>query len=445
MADPTTLTVTGKFLNVTGDGADGGTAPDANPLKGTVKISPLVDYSAATGSSPKFGALMSPVLCTFDDDGLLVRQGTGGAVEVYDLTDPSLSPHVGDGEFTHLIEFDNIRDTSGSQVGTGSWKARARIAADTAVGGVVDLVANMTPLGSAAPSSIVYVEGPAGQSDVVVSATPPSDTTKAWVDTSTEFTGVSYWRDKLTAAATGPTTITLGAEPIAHSVIVTVDGLEVDYTLAGTALNLGSLTSGDIIRITYAYATGTPIPAVQVLAADSFNRANSTSSLGSADSGQAWVIHGSGVAWGISSNRAYLATPASALNAAAVIDHGTADVLIQVKLSTIDVNGGPGLCLRATDADNCFMTNSTGLYKREAGANLQVGSNFSSAFVSGDTIRIVAVGTIIKVYRQAASTGAFVEVLSTTSSFHQTSTSHGMRTRTVDSGRLDDYYAQAAA
>src|SRR5690606_17160519 len=106
---------------------------------------------------PKFGALMDPILCTFDNDGLLIRQGTNGPVKMYDLTDTSLSPHVGDGEFTHLIELENISDSvTGWKL--GSWKARARIAADTAVGGVVDLVANMTPLGTSAPSSVVYVE-----------------------------------------------------------------------------------------------------------------------------------------------------------------------------------------------------------------------------------------------------------------------------------------------
>lgn len=162
MADPTTLTVTGRFLNVTGDGADGSAEPDANPLKGTVTLESLLPYSAATGSSTVFGALLDPVHCTFDSNGDLVRQGTAGAVKVYDLTDPSLSPHIGEDEFTHIVSLDNISDaTTGAKL--GSWKAMVRIAADnTTSAGTVHLPTRMTPLDTSAPSSIVYVEGQPG-------------------------------------------------------------------------------------------------------------------------------------------------------------------------------------------------------------------------------------------------------------------------------------------
>jgi hypothetical protein len=53
-------------------------------------------------------------------------------------------------------------------------------------------------------------------------------------------------------------------------------------------------------------------------------------------------------------------------------------------------------------------------------ATPQIGSNFSSSFVTGDTMKIVLLGTSIKIYRNGA------QVLSGTSSSNQTQQNQGL-------------------
>jgi hypothetical protein len=283
----------------------------------------------------------------------------------------------------------------------------------------------------------------------VAQPTAPDPSVGLWVDTgSVVSSGVEHaWRRfNVATIATGDVVITLGVDPIINSETVVVDGLvkipNSGYTLSGRTLTVPSLNSGQIVYIHYAYdAADTPASdsANQPLVFDDFTRSDSTTQLGTASgSGQLWGIM-SGT-WGISSNQAYLATfTPSGANDVAYVEANTPNVTIQVKLSTIDSVGGPGLAIRIVDKDNCFTTNSTGFYKREAGANTQLRA-FSSTFVSGDTMRIVLNGSTISFYRQAGSIGSFVEVgASITSTFNQTATKHGIRGRSVSTGRIDDF------
>ncbi len=79
---------------------------------------------------------------------------------------------------------------------------------------------------------------------------------------------------------------------------------------------------------------------------DTFNRADNASSLGTADSGQAWTAHGG--TWGIASNRA-VAPSAAAYNAAS-LDAGALLVTVQATIIPTAVGGVDiGLCGRVVD------------------------------------------------------------------------------------------------
>lgn len=158
---------------------------------------------------------------------------------------------------------------------------------------------------------------------------------------------------------------------------------------------------------------------------DSFNRANSTTSLGTADTGQAWTAHSGG--WGISSNQAYCDTDASLLNFATVA--GAADGVLQVKLPS--PGGGSGgsawVVCRFTDVNNCLYVACSGieqyrLMKRQGGALSTLGTGTIDHANSNDVVRVVLLGTSIKVYVND------VLDLDVTTAFNQTATRVGMGT-----------------
>lgn len=83
----------------------------------------------------------------------------------------------------------------------------------------------------------------------------------------------------------------------------------------------------------YRFVTNTPV------VSDSFNRANSFSPLGDADTGQTWGVSwlGSSPTWGITSNRAYQSTNGSAAGfrqTFATIDSGVSDIDVSVEITT---------------------------------------------------------------------------------------------------------------
>lgn len=254
---------------------------------------------------------------------------------------------------------------------------------------------------------------------------------------------IKFKRDTLTATETAAGTLTLGATPATDSEQVSINGTAIyDYTLDGDTISIDSLTAGDVIRVRYAY-TG-PDAADAALGqgfviSDSFDRADDATSLGVADTGQAWVAQRG--TWGISGNQAYMAVVASA-NDSAVIDTGISDCTVQVKVAA--VGGSMGLTVRASDADNAITTNLTGLYRRTAGANALLAS-FSEAFVAGDTMQIRCEGDTLTVYRQAASAGAFTQVATVVETQGQTVTTHGFRQSgdTSSSLRFDDFKVTA--
>lgn len=168
--------------------------------------------------------------------------------------------------------------------------------------------------------------------------------------------------------------------------------------------------------------------------ADNFNRADSTTSLGSpSDGGSPWsALAGT---WGIASNTAYCVTSTS--QAAAVTDAGSAAVRVGVTLATYvsDI----GLIARATDNNNYFVVvfSSLGIriFRHQSGGFVGVGSQVTQAFSAGNLVvyevnaanehRIYLNGTLVY--------GPF------TDSFNSTATLHGIRANSNTTARFDDF------
>jgi hypothetical protein len=107
---------------------------------------------------------------------------------------------------------------------------------------------------------------------------------------------------------------------------------------------------------------------------DTFTRADSAITLGSAETGQAWsALAGT---WGISSNKAYLVTDTG--QAVAVLDAGVADYTYTIDLTTSPTASRVdcGIVFRATDNNNYLLlalnkivgANTIKLWKNSGGA-----------------------------------------------------------------------------
>lgn len=186
-------------------------------------------------------------------------------------------------------------------------------------------------------------------------------------------------------------------------------------------------------------ASGPFVPTT--LVSDNFDRADSATTVGNPQIGPTpTAVNG---VWGILGNRLYRAD-GTTTNQVVGWDVGVADCAVQIRLAVIDGNGGPGVCVRVADADNCLYTGTTTLVSRVAGVNSNL-TTFSATFVAGDTVRVEMRGSDIRVFRQAASTGAFTQVGQVTSTLNQTSTLHGVRARSVVGGRADDLLIETVA
>jgi hypothetical protein len=166
------------------------------------------------------------------------------------------------------------------------------------------------------------------------------------------------------------------------------------------------------VTVRSAFATRIARSSVTVVS-DSFNRANS-GSLGSADTGQAWSLLAG--TFGITSNQA---SGTNGVQSHATIDAGISDCTVAVDAVVfVPSIGETGMCFRATDTNNLWITNTTGLFKRVAGSFTSMGS---FAYVAGDRISAVLSGSSIVMKKNG------VTILSVTDSFNSTATKHGLR------------------
>lgn len=138
-------------------------------------------------------------------------------------------------------------------------------------------------------------------------------------------------------------------------------------------------------------------PPSNAIVHDSFDRADSTSGLGTADSGHPWTtVAGT---WGITSGRAVASAPAIG-----VVDVGTADVDITGTVTIGGTFNGTGISLRTIDTSNRLLVylsalNTLSLVKL-VGGSLTTLVNASVSYATGDTLtmRVVAKGDVINVW-----------------------------------------------
>lgn len=134
---------------------------------------------------------------------------------------------------------------------------------------------------------------------------------------------------------------------------------------------------------------------------DSFIRGDSTTTLGVADTGQTWTYLGPST-WGISSGQAYCVTGTA--DPMALVDAGSADGAVQVRLVRIDPTHHSRLVFRAASTSDSWMVqrrSTTGkyqLYKKVATVFTQVGTDAPQQAASGDVLRVVLVGSRIRVF-----------------------------------------------
>jgi len=165
---------------------------------------------------------------------------------------------------------------------------------------------------------------------------------------------------------------------------------------------------------------------------DDFNRVDAAT-LGTADSGHVWT---SGL-FGITSNRAQ-----STGSTQAVVDYGSADATITAKV-VAHGGGSAGIVFRYVDASNYFGVTTTLVFKRVGGVLTNFAAFDAGATIAaGDTCRVTVSGSTITVFRQAASTGSFVQVATYTDTSLATATKHGLRASAAN-GQIDTFRIDA--
>jgi len=190
--------------------------------------------------------------------------------------------------------------------------------------------------------------------------------------------------------------------------------------------NLFGSTPGAAAVLT---VTGTGGGAGTVQLSDSFNRADSTTTLGSTDGGtlslRAWVMYGAAT-YGIAGNTAYNATGGEGV---AAVETSDADVTITVPLTVGVSAANPDMAVvfRLVDASNFLyaQVNGGGLQVGKKVGNIfaNLGSPYSFTPVDGTiyTVKVVTVGSSIEVFLDGVSRVAFNDTT------HQTATKHGLR------------------
>lgn len=314
---------------------------------------------------------------------------------------------------------------------------------------------------------IIYDGSWAARPDAAISvrwiggSTPPPGMTDAdiWESIAAD-NGYAWHKDSYTAVSPAGSVITLGATPAENSITMfrrrsgvneqLLEGL--DYSVVANVITLYTSATGDIIKTTYAYtsdqdATGATVVENTTIVEDHFTRADSATTPGNADTGQAWIVPlnnaGGQPVFGISSNQLYCATAADNDNYA-YVDAGVSDCTVQVKIAATGTSASMGLYVRASDAANGYTSSLTALFKRVAASNGTV-ITYSQAFVAGDTMRITMSGPNIEVFRDAGTTGAFVSVGTYSSATYQSNTKHGVRESTASTtgNRFDDFLVTA--
>ena len=195
------------------------------------------------------------------------------------------------------------------------------------------------------------------------------------------------------------------------------------------------LRAGDVLALSFT-KTGLPAdltevsvsvryePSVRPVIRDTFTRADSTTTLGATDTGQAWAALAG--TWGVIGSAGYTTT---ATEGFAVFDAGVANFTAALRI-TGTVNG-PGLLFRVVDANNLWLIDTNGLWLRNGGVWTNRGG--MAGWVAGDVMSASCSGSTITAYKNGVS---FVSLSDVT---HQAATKVGLYTGVTGTGnRYDD-------
>lgn len=165
---------------------------------------------------------------------------------------------------------------------------------------------------------------------------------------------------------------------------------------------------------------------------DNFNRADNTSSLGTpSDGGSAWIA-ATGT-WGVVSGQPQTSSPVA--YGMAVLECGSADVDIQVTVTSTSANTTLMLWARASDASNALLAyyynNNIYIQRYQSGSATTL-TSAACTFAVNDAILFHAQGTALSVKKNGTV------VASTTSSFNQTVTKHGIGLQNTTLRVMDD-------
>lgn len=185
---------------------------------------------------------------------------------------------------------------------------------------------------------------------------------------------------------------------------------------------------GNVMGIGFSQKPRIPVSVVS----DRFNRADNATTLGNAETGQAWQsLSGT---WGVIGNQAYLAANGVANKNAVVAESGVSDCMVSAKLSVIK---GARMAFRRTDLDNGFIVDrnisNVLLFRQVAGTYTQI-ATLAKTTADGDVISVTLIGDSIKVSVNGE------KLFTVNDSFNQTATKHGIGQFAIaDAGRIDDF------
>lgn len=266
----------------------------------------------------------------------------------------------------------------------------------------------------------------------------------------TTRTEQAWWSMGLTADTTkklqvvGTTkTITCPPNTAYVDVYVLVSGITGDFYLADffiQNLNASGSKTGAMVTTTTTPTPPATDPVVTgVLATDNFDRADSTTGLGTAVTGQNWSSHAG--TWGISGNKAYTVVDWSVtcLNVT-----GSANSKVSADISVNASNDNGGIVARLSDPSNFFLFNfqSTDqklyLYKYVGGSATSLQS-VPLTLASGTThnFAVVAYGSQIKCYVDG------VLYITVNDTFNATNTWQGFRQTSSTMQYFDNFKVES--
>lgn len=158
------------------------------------------------------------------------------------------------------------------------------------------------------------------------------------------------------------------------------------------------------------------------LVSDTFDRADSTTSLGTADTGQAWTVL-TGATWGVQTNRAYMGGGGD--HNPAIVESGASDVKVSATVYPNTDNPRGGLSFRVVDVSNFFFLRSYAtvwqLNVTEAGTTTTIAqSSVSPVGGQAHAVEITCSGSTITCKVDGAT------IITATSSLFLTATKHGL-------------------